>query len=102
MLNNDLFTEFIKAFSRLRYPTNPEFCNLVLDEIKGAKGMRANTDNPFFATIMDKNVVRILLKYDLPLRRAYSNFCGQSVRVGGILSWDEVKSLCIGMEVSIH
>jgi hypothetical protein len=34
MLNADLFTEFIKAFSRLRYPTNPDFCNLVLDEIK--------------------------------------------------------------------
>jgi hypothetical protein len=99
MLNADLFTEFIKAFSRLRYPTNPDFCNLVLDEIKGGKSLRSNTENPFFATITDKNVIRILLKYDLPLRRAYSNFCGQSVRVGGILSWDEVKNLSIGMEV---
>ena len=27
------------------------------------------------------------------------NFCGHSVRVGGILSWDEVKHLAIGMEV---
>ena len=101
MLNNDLFTEFIKAFARLRYPTNPDFCNLVLDEVKGAKGFRSNTENPFFATIMDKNVIRILLKYDLPLRRAYSNFCGQSVRVGGILNWDEVKALSIGMEVKL-
>lgn len=99
MLNNDLFTEFIKAFSRMKYPTNPEFCNLVLDEIKGTKGLRTNTENPFFSMIMDKNVIRILLKYDLPLRRAYSNFCGQSVRVGGILNWDEVKNLSIGMEV---
>ena len=99
LLNADLFTEFIKAFARLRFPVNPDFCNLVLDEIKGSKGLRSNTDNPFFATMMDKNVIRILLKYDLPLRRAYSNFCGQSVRVGGILNWDEVKSLSIGMEV---
>jgi hypothetical protein len=99
MLNLELFTEFIKAFARLRYPTNPEFCNLVLDEIKGGKSLRANTETPFFATIMDKNVTRILLKYDLALRRAYSNFCGQSVRVGGILNWEEVKNLSIGMEV---
>jgi len=100
MLNADLFTEFIKAFSRLRYPTSPDFCNLVLDELKASKGLRSNTENPLFASVMDKNVVRILLKYDLPLRRAYSNFCGQSVRVGGILNWDEVKSLSIGMEIS--
>jgi hypothetical protein len=99
MLDLELFTEFIKAFARLRYPTNPEFCNLVLDEIKGGKSLRANTETPFFATIMDKNVTRILLKYDLALRRAYSNFCGQSVRVGGILNWEEVKNLSIGMEV---
>lgn len=101
MLNHDLFAEFIKAFARLRYPTNPDFCNLVLDEIRSAKGLRANTETPFFAAIMDKNVLRILLKYDLALRRAYSNFCGQSVRVGGILNWDEVKNLSIGMEVGL-
>jgi hypothetical protein len=83
----------------MRYPTNPEFCNLVLDEVRGSKNLRTNTDNPFFSSIMDKNVVRILLKYDLPIRRAYSNFCGQSVRVGGILNWDEVKNLSIGMEL---
>lgn len=100
VLNAELFTEFIKAFARLRFPTAPDFCNLLLDEIKGSKGFRANTENSFFAMMMDKNVMRILLKYDLPLRRAYSNFCGQSVRVGGILNWDEVKSLSIGMEVN--
>ncbi|KAJ1427008.1 hypothetical protein B484DRAFT_397353 [Ochromonadaceae sp. CCMP2298] len=100
LLNADSFTEFIKAFARLRFPTSPDFCNLVLDEVRGSKGLRSNTENPFFASVMDKNVIRILLKYDLPLRRAYSNFCGQSVRVGGILNWDEVKSLSIGMEIS--
>jgi hypothetical protein len=101
MLNADLFTEFIKAFARLRFPNNPDFCNLLLDEIKASKALRSNTENQFFASLMDKNVTRILLKYDLPLRRAYSNFCGQSVRIGGILNWDEVKSLSIGMEVRI-
>ena len=49
--------------------------------------------------MMDKNIVRILLKYDLPIKRAYSNFCGQSVRVGGKLNWEEVKSMSIGMEM---
>jgi hypothetical protein len=100
MLNDLLFTEFIKAFARLRFPSSADFCNLVLDEVRASKGLRSNTENPFFASVMDKNVIRILLKFDLPLRRAYSNFCGQSVRVGGILNWDEVKSLSIGMEIS--
>jgi len=88
----------------LRYPTHQDFCNLVLDELKKAKGSsssnsKANTESSFFSNALDKNVIRILLKFDLPLRRAFSNFCGQSVRVGGVLSWDEVKSLSIGMEV---
>ena len=99
MLNADLFTEFVKALARLRFPTNPDFLNLFINEVKGSKGLRSNTDNSFFASIMDKNVIRIFLKYDLPLRRAYSNFCGQSVRVGGVLNWEEVKNLSIGMEV---
>lgn len=100
VLNAELFTEFIKAFARLRYPIHQDFCNLVLDELKKSKGLKVNTDSTFFANALDKNVIRILLKFDLPLRRAFSNFCGQSVRVGGVLTWDEVKNLSIGMEVS--
>lgn len=99
VLSADLFTEFIKAFARLKYPTSPDFCDALLEEIRGSQGFRLNTDNPSFSLMMDKTVVRVLLKYDLPLRKAYSNFCGQSVRVGGILSWDEVKNLAIGMEI---
>lgn len=100
VLNAELFAEFIKAFARLRYPIHQDFCNLVLDELKKSKVLKVNTDSIFFANVLDKNVIRILLKFDLPLRRAFSNFCGQSVRVGGVLTWDEVKNLSIGMEVS--
>lgn len=99
VLSADLFTEFFKAFARLKYPASTEFCDHLLDELRGSKQMRINTENPVFLTMMDKVVIRVLLKYDLALRRAYSNFCGQSVRVGGIMSWDEVKNLAVGMEV---
>jgi hypothetical protein len=39
------------------------------------------------------------LKYDLPLRRAFSAFAGRGVKVGGGLTWDEVKRMGIGMDV---
>ena len=43
--------------------------------------------------------MRVLLKFDMPLRRAFSNFAGRDITVGGGLTWDEVKRLNIGMEI---
>ena len=71
VLSADLFTEFVKAFARLKFPSVPDFCDSLLEEVRGAKGLRLNTDTPTFTSMMDKNVIRVLLKYDLPLRRAY-------------------------------
>lgn len=98
-LGPELFHEFFKALARVKYPTGIDYCEKLLEELKNAKSLRVSSELPSFATMMDKNVIKILLKFDLPIRKAYSNFCGQSVRVGGVLSWEEVRSLQIGMEV---
>lgn len=98
-LSSDLFFEFFKAFARVKYPAATDFCDKLLEEIRGAKNLKVSSETAQFAQMMDKNVIKVLLKYDLAIRKAYSNFCGQSVRVGGILSWDDVKNLSVGMEV---
>lgn len=100
VLTGELFHEFFRAFSRLKYPTGTDFCEKMLDELRSNRGQKINSEAPIFSMLMDKASLRILLKYDLSLRKAFSNFCGQSIRVGGTLSWDEVKSMSIGMEVS--
>jgi hypothetical protein len=99
VLNADLFVDFIKALARVKYPLDGDYCDKLVDEVRSSKNMRINNESPQFPLIMDRSVIRILLKYDLPIRRAYSTFCGQSVRVGGRLNWDEVKKMSIGMEV---
>ncbi len=98
-LSSEMFMDFFKAFSRVKFPSGIDFCEKLLDELRIAKGLKVNSDLPAFGLMMEKNVIKVLLKYDLPIRKAFSNFCGQSVRVGGVLSWDEVRSMQIGMEV---
>eukprot|EP01033_Poteriospumella_lacustris_P004935 gene4935-3529_t len=71
----------------------------MLDEIRHIKGSKPQPDNGALSAIADKNAIRVLLKYDLPLRRAFSTFCAQAIRVGSSVSWDEVKSLSLGMEL---
>lgn len=99
-LSQSLFSQFFRAFARTKYSTGNDFCEKLLDEIKESKGLKINSDLPTFSNIVDKNTVRVLLKYDLPIRKAYSNFCGQQVRVGGVLTWDEVKKMSVDMEVT--
>lgn len=101
MLSADLFYDFLKAFARVKYPADSNHVEKLVDEIRNAKNLRISADSPLFPSIIDRNVVRILLKYDLPIKKAYSNFCGQSVRVGGRLNWDEARKMSIGMEVMI-
>ncbi len=98
-LSQDLFQDFFKAYARLKYPLGSDFCEKLLDEIRHIKGWKPPPDTGALSSIADKNAIRVLLKYDLPLRRAFSTFCAQSIRVGSSVSWDEVKSLSLGMEV---
>jgi hypothetical protein len=102
-LSRDLFHDFIHAYARLKYPSGADFCEKLLDEIRAAqKNHKAHgaVDSGILGAAADKAVVRVFLKYDLTLRRAFAAFCGQAVRIGGMVSWDEVKTLSLGMEVS--
>eukprot|EP01038_Epipyxis_sp_PR26KG_P008099 gene8099-10970_t len=99
ILTSELFHEFFKGFARVKYPSNADFLEKLLEEFRGSYGSNINAESVAFNGIVDKNTLRVLLKFDASLRRAFSNFCGQSVRVGGILSWEEVTSMSIGMEI---
>jgi hypothetical protein len=99
VLTQDLFHDFFRAFARLKFPSGVDYCERLIDEIRNSKVVKTHTDLGILGTLADKASVRILLKYDLPLRRAFSAFCSQSMKVGSIVSWDEVRTLALGMEV---
>lgn len=99
VLSQELFQDFFKAYARLKYPLGSDYCEKLLDDIRHIKGTKQQGDPGALTSIADKNAIRVFLKYDLPLRRAFSTFCAQSLRVGSSVSWDEVKSLSLGMEV---
>lgn len=98
-LNSAIFSEFFGAFARVKYPTGHDYREKLLEDVTNGKGIRINSDNPAFLRTMDKAVIRTLLKFDLPLRRAFSAFASRTSGGGG-LTWDEVKRLSVGMEVS--
>lgn len=99
VLARDIFPDFIRAFARLRYPSGNDFCEKLLDEIGGSRGPRLANESGMLSMLADKQVIRVLLKYDLPLRKAFSVFCAQGMRSGGMVSWDEVRRLLLGMEL---
>jgi hypothetical protein len=99
-LDLTLFKEFLNGLSRLKYPFEVKCIDRLIDELVTSRSINFSHDNAAFIKAMDKTVMRTLLKFDMPLRRAFSAFAGRDVRIGGGLTWDEVKSKQIGMDVS--
>lgn len=98
-LDSHLFSDFFGGVARMKYPTGGDFVERLLDNVKAARSIKIRHDLPLFAKAMDKHVIRELLKFDIPLRRAFSSFAGQSITIGGGLTWDEVRKHSLGMEV---
>lgn len=98
-LDAKLFTEFLTAIAQIKFGSAPNGLEKLLNEIMNAKSVHFGADTALFNKLIDRNVIRVMLKYDLPLRRAFCAFAGGAARVGGRLSWDEVKAQNIGMEV---
>ena len=94
------FADFFQGIARIKYASGADFCEKMLAELANCAGIKIKSDLPLFNQVMDKNVIRILLKYNMPFRKAFSSFAGQNINVGGGLTWDEVQRLSIGMEVS--
>ena len=99
-LDLPLFTEFLNSISRIKYPGEMNHLDKLVDDLVAARSTRYNSNNTTFIASLDKSVMRVLLKFDLSLRRAFSAFAGRGVRVGGGLTWDEVKRMEVGMDVS--
>ena len=108
-LNIESFTDFFKALAKVKYPDEINYCEKLLEVIQEVKaqgivtgvgtGADSTSTSNSFSEMMEKDVIRVLLIHDLAIKKAYSNFCGQSVRVGGKLTWEEVKSMSVGMEI---
>lgn len=98
-IDSNLFYEFFSGVARVKYPTGLDFREKMLEDIANAKSIRLSLDNPSFLKAIDKNTVKVLLRFDLPLRRCFSSFAGHSVNVGAGLTWEEVKKMSVGMEV---
>lgn len=96
VLNGDLFSDFFRSFARLKFSAGSDFVEKLLEELGPVK--RLMSDHAVLNSVADKNTVRILLKFDLPLRRAFSLFCSKSLR-GGRVTWEEVRQLSLGVEV---
>lgn len=94
------FADFFHGIARVKFSSGANFSERLLDELGKAHEVKIRSDLPIFDEIMDKLVVKVLLKYDLPLRRAFSSFAGQSINIGGGMTWEEVVKLGVGMEIS--
>jgi hypothetical protein len=100
-IDGQLFTDIFNAAAKLKYPTGKEYCDKMLDDMKTAKPLAVSGENSFFMKSMEKNVIRSMLKFDIPIRRAYSSFAGKAISAGGAITWEEVKRLNLSMEVAI-
>ena len=99
VLDSLVFPDFFGGVARMKFPTGGDFVDKLLESLKVAKGLKIRQELPLFVKAMDKHVIRELLRFDIPLRRAFSSFAGQSITIGGGLTWDEVKRHTVGMEV---
>jgi len=98
-LDSTLFVQFFHGISRIKFPLVPDHAERLVEDVAKSNNMSARLDSRNFAKVMDKNVMKVLLKYDMPLRRVFGYFAGANVKVGGGVTWDELKRTNTGMEV---
>ena len=98
-LDRRLFTEFLNSFARLKYPASTDFTTQLLDELTSAKSVKI-METPFMNKAFERHAIRVLTKFDLPLRRAFCNFAGSGANIGVGVTWEEVKRLDMGMEMN--
>ena len=98
-LDLPLFKSFCNSVSKVKYPGDINSLERLVDDLMNARTMKVAYDNPNFTKTMEKSVMRVLLKYDMPLRRSFSAFAGRGVKIGGGLTWEEVKRMEVGMDV---
>lgn len=99
-LDPPLFRGFCNTVSKLKYASHVDHLEKLVDDLISARVVKCAFDNPTFSKSMEKSVLRVLLKYDMPLRRSFSAFAGRGVKIGGGLTWEEVKRMEVGMDVS--
>lgn len=99
-LDMPLFKSFCNTVSKMKYPSEVNHLERLVEDLISARSIKCAFDNPTFTKSMEKSVMRVLLKHDMPLRRSFSAFAGRGVKIGGGLTWEEVKRMEVGMDVS--
>lgn len=96
-----LFSEFFNGVARVKSPTGSDYREKLLDNFASIKSMKIQVESSSssFTKAMDRNVIKVLLKFDISLRRTFCSFAGKNISVGGSLTWDEVKKKSISMEL---
>jgi len=94
-LDISLFKEFVDSFSRVKYPDDDNHLEKLVDDLIDARTLNYECNNSTFRLAMNKVVMRVLLKFDLPLRRVFAAFAGR----GGGITWEEVKTMSVGMDI---
>lgn len=98
VLDASLFLQFLNAIAKIRFPSSDNSTENLIDRILTTRGLKITNETNFYK-IMDKSVMKVLLKFDLSLRKIFSSFAGKNIRLGAGLTWNEVKNQSIGMEI---
>jgi tetratricopeptide (TPR) repeat protein len=93
------FAEFLNGAGKVKYPVGGDFVERLLTELRDSKQMKISAADGYLGKIFEKNLIKMLLKYDFSLKRVFSTFAGKNIRLGAGLSWQEVKAKAIGMEI---
>jgi len=99
ILDPAMFMQFINGVAKMKYPLGVEFAESLVDELRNARSVKLSGDAQTFARIMDQSCMKALLKSDSTLRRIFASFAGKRVRLGAGLTWNEVKTQSVGMEI---
>lgn len=98
-LDINMFAEFLSGSARVKYSSGNDTSEKLVDVIRDGKTLKVAVDSPSFSKIIEKNTLKALLKYDIPLKRVFSAFSGKDVRLGAGLTWNEVKNRSVGMDL---
>jgi hypothetical protein len=90
------FADFFNGIARVKFSSAADYLEKMLSEVAACSGIKIKTDLPLFNQVLDKVVIRALLKQDMALRKSFSSFAGQNINVGGGLTWEEVQKLGVG------
>lgn len=97
-LNSSQFAQFFNCVAVSKYPHSKESqakANLIKDILD--QNNKSINSSSSFSKVIDKEVIKVLLKYEIPLRRYFSIHSSKN-NFKSNLTWIEVKSQSISLD----